>query len=231
MTAIAITHVAFEDAGLLQPVLAERGIALRTCPAWAIPDEAEYADLVILLGGPISVNDAADYPFLRREIDLARTRIAMGRPTIGICLGAQIMACAIGGTVGSGPAKEIGWAPVELTAAGRASALEALDGIPVLHWHGEVCHLPPQIPSLAATAACATQAFAPGPRALALQFHAEAGAQGIEPWLVGHTLEIAATSGIGVTGLRADTARHGLRLETAARAMFHRWLAETGVGA
>jgi len=74
------------------------------------------------------------------------------------------------------------------------------------------------------------QAFAPGPRALALQFHAEAGADGIEPWLVGHTVEIAATAGVSVAGLRADTARIRARLATAGRAMFRRWPSDMGVG-
>lgn len=228
--AVAITHVDFEDVGLLAPILAERGVALETHPAWAMPEAAAEAALVILLGGPISANDIADYPFLEHEIALARARIAAGRPTLGICLGAQIMARAIGGAVGPGPAKEIGWAPVSLTAAGRASPLVALEGVLVLHWHGEVCTLPNGVDSLASTADCTVQAFAPGPRALALQFHAEAGADGIEPWLVGHTVEIAATPGVSVAGLRADTERHGPRLAAAGRAMFHRWLSDVGLG-
>lgn len=231
MKALAVTHVAFEDAGLLGSVLAERNVAIQTCPAWDIPGPASEVDLLILLGGPISVNDTTDYPFLLHEIDLARTRLAAGKPTIGICLGAQILARAVGGVVEAGAKKEIGWAPVNLTDAGRTSALAELDGIPVLHWHGECCTLPESLPSLATTPACAVQAFAPGPRALALQFHAEAGAAGIEPWLVGHTVELAATPGVEVAALRAETARHGSRLAVAGRAMFRRWLAEAGVGA
>lgn len=226
--AIALTHVAFEDAGLLAGVLAARGVGLATHPAWEIPGEAAEAPLVILLGGPISANDTAAYPFLKDEIALAERRMADGLPTLGICLGAQIMARAIGGTVGPG-ATEIGWAPVELTEAGRASVLAPLDDRPVLHWHGEVCTLPDGIENLAATPACAAQAFVPAPGALALQFHAEAGADGIEPWLVGHAVEIAATPGTDVPGLRADTARHGPALAPAARAMFERWLDRVGV--
>lgn len=227
--AIAITHVVFEDAGLLTGVLAARGVGLATHPAWEMPDEAAEAPLVILLGGPISANDTAAYPFLKDEIALTERRMADGLPTLGICLGAQIMARAIGGTVGPGDRTEIGWAPVELTAAGRASVLAPLDGRPVLHWHGEACTLPEGIESLAATPACPAQAFVPAPGALALQFHAEAGAAGIEPWLVGHAVEIAATAGVDVPGLRADTARHGPALARAARAMFQGWLDQVGV--
>jgi len=130
---VAITHVACEDAGLVAPVLAERGIALGTHPAWAMPEAAAEAARVILLGGPITANNTADDPFPEHEIALARDRIAAGRPTLGICLGAQIMARAIGAAVGPGAAKEIGWAPVNLTAAGQASRLAALEGVPVLH--------------------------------------------------------------------------------------------------
>jgi len=80
MTAFAISHVTFEDAGLLGSVLGERGVALRTCPAWDIPEAADEAALLILLGGPISVNDTSDFPFLTKEISLARARIAGGLP-------------------------------------------------------------------------------------------------------------------------------------------------------
>lgn len=224
-TAIAIRHVAFEDLGLIEPLLRERGFDIRYIDAWALDlQQVGDPDLLVFLGGPISVNATDDYPFVGDEIALAAARIGADAPTLGICLGAQIMATAIGGTVRASTAKEIGWAPVTLTAPGRTSVLTALDGIPVLHWHGEVCELPAGIPSLAQTPLCSTQAFAPSPRSLALQFHVEAGSTGIEPWLVGHTAEIDATTGVTVDGLRADTARYGAGLRPAAAAVCGRWL-------
>lgn len=230
MTACAIYHVPFEDLGLLSAVLTERAMSVEMHPAWDIPQSAAVAPLLVLLGGPMSVNDTDDYPFLEEEIALARVRLAAGLPTLGICLGAQIMTRAIGGTVGPGPEKELGWAEIELTDAGCQSALRALEGVSVLHWHGEVCALPPGTRSLATTPACKSQAFAPAPRALALQFHAEAGHDGIESWLAGHSVEIKATPGVSVPKLRSDTSHFGPKLAAPARAMFHRWLSEAGVG-
>jgi GMP synthase (glutamine-hydrolysing) len=227
--AIAIRHVSFEDAGILASLLGRHGVELATVDAWNIPAAAVEAPLVILLGGPVSVNDSADYPFLAEEIALARTRLAENRPTLGICLGAQILCRAVGGKVKPGTQKEIGWSPLALTDAGQRSVLAPLAGIPVLHWHGEICELPEGLPSLAATPACGAQAFAPTPSGLGLQFHAEAGCDGIESWLVGHSVEIGATPGVTVPRLRADTARHAAALCAAADTMFCNWLTAVGV--
>jgi len=229
MNVTAIRHVAFEDLGLLEPLLEKLGFEITYVNAWELDRQtAETADLVVFLGGPISVNDEVDYPFLTDEIAIAKTRLAAANPTLGICLGAQILSRAIGGGVHPGPAKEIGWAPIDLTDAGQDSVLSALCDIPVLHWHGEVCELPHGVDSLAHTPGCATQAFIPGPNALALQFHIEAGADGIEPWLIGHTGEIAQTPGVTVASLRADTCQHGSALRATASKVFQRWFAEIG---
>lgn len=225
MNVVAVRHVAFEDLGLLEPLMRNLGAEISYIDAWRMqPPLVERADLAVFLGGPISVNDSDDYPFLLDEIDTAKGRIAAGKPTLGICLGAQIITRAIGGQVRPGARKEIGWAPIELTEAGTSSALAALDSVPVLHWHGEVCEPPPGTICLAATRACAMQAFLAGPHALALQFHIEAGARGIEPWLIGHTMEIAMTPGVTVAGLRDDTERYGAALNHAAVSVFEHWL-------
>ncbi len=229
MQVYAIRHVAFEDLGLLEALLTERGAAITYGDAWAIDgDAARAADLVVILGGPISANDTSAYPFIETEIVLARERLETGRPLLGICLGAQIIARAMGSSVGPAPKPEIGWAPVRLTEDGRVSVLRHLDGIPVLHWHGENCKVP-ALPSLAETGPCPVQAFQPTDAALALQFHAEAGVDGLEPWLIGHCHEIAATPGVSVPALRRDTADHGPRLKDAARAMFGEWLDNIGL--
>jgi len=228
-TIYAVRHVAFEALGLLQPLLTERSATIAYGDAWAIDmDAARAADLLVILGGPISANDTAAYPFLETEIALARERLEVGRPLLGICLGAQIIARAMGGTVEPSPEPEIGWAPVRLTDAGHVSVLRHLEGVPVLHWHGESCEVS-GIASLADTEDCPVQAFQTGV-ALALQFHAEAGTGGIEPWLVGHCHEIAATPGVSVPDLRRDTAYYGPRLREWARAMFGEWLDNVGLG-
>lgn len=228
-TVVAIRHVHFEDLGLLAPILEARGYAIRYMDGWDIDSDAALkADLLVLLGGPISVNETREYPFVETEIALAKARLEANRPLLGICLGAQVMTRAMGGTVAPGTEKEIGWAPLALSEAGRSSVLRHLDGVPVLHWHGEVCVPPEGVEPLASTAPCRFQAFAPNARTLALQFHVEAGANGIEPWLVGHTLEIMSNRRDVVT-LRQDTARHGPALAKAATAMIAEWLDGLGM--
>ncbi|ODB89255.1 hypothetical protein A3194_07480 [Candidatus Thiodiazotropha endoloripes] len=225
----AIRHVAFEDLGLLEPLLEKSGFEINYVNAWELDRKtAEMADLVVFLGGPISVMDEVDYPFLTDEIAIAKTRLVTAKPTLGICLGAQILARAIGASVRPGPVKEIGWAPVNLSDAGQASVLTELGDTPVLHWHGEVCELPADVESLAYTPDCTVQAFIPGPNSLALQFHIEAGAYGIEPWLIGHTGEIAQTPGVTIAKLRSDTHQSSASLRSAATNAFQRWLAEVG---
>ena len=96
--AVAIRHVAFEDLGLLETILRQRGFDISYQDAWDLdPAAAEAADLTVILGGPISVNDTENYPFLDAEIAITQTRLDRGGPTLGLCLGAQIMAKAIGG--------------------------------------------------------------------------------------------------------------------------------------
>jgi GMP synthase (glutamine-hydrolysing) len=144
-------------------------------------------------------------------------------PVLGICLGAQLMARALGARVYPG-IKELGWAPLSLSAAGTRSCLAAIGEKPVLHWHGDTFDLPDGAELLASTPATRHQAFALERHGLALQFHVEASAQGLERWYVGHTMEIGATSGVDVASLRAASARHAPALAEPARAMLRTWL-------
>ena len=161
----------------------------------------------MVLGGPIGVYEADAYPFLTPEIELIARRLHADRPTLGICLGSQLLAAALGARVYSSGVKEIGWAPIELSAAGEASCLRHLEKTAVLHWHGDTFDLPAEAVRLASTPVCKNQAFSWRAHALALQFHAETAGTALESWYVGHTGEIAATPGISVPQLRADTAR------------------------
>ena len=223
-TAIAIRHVAFEDLGAFAPVLEEAGYRLRYADI-GVDDLAALGDtdLLVILGGPIGVYETGLYPWLTEEIDLIANRLKQGRPTLGICLGAQLMARALGAKVAPGPAKEIGWKSLALTADGEVT-LAPLAGLPVLHWHGDRFELPQGAVSLASTDLCPHQAFRLGRHALAFQFHPEAWEQGFERWLIGHTLEIATTPGVSVPQLRADTARVAAASAAAGQQLLRDWL-------
>jgi GMP synthase (glutamine-hydrolysing) len=223
---IAVRHVAFEDLGLLDGILAARGYSSRYLDAGidAITADTLLApDLVVILGGPIGVYESEAYPFLAGELAAIAARVASKQPTLGICLGAQLIAKALGAAVAPGPRKEIGWAPIELTQEGRASVLAPLADTAVLHWHGDNLDLPAGAVRLAATEDCPNQAFAIGRHTLGLQFHIEADPGKIERWLIGHCAELAAAK-IDPRVLRRDAAAQGPATAKAGRAVLGAWL-------
>jgi GMP synthase (glutamine-hydrolysing) len=206
--ATVIRHVHFEDLGAFAEVLERRGYDIVYCDAGvdACPaPAADQADLLVVLGGPIGAYEDDLYPFLNDELALIQHRLAQRRPVLGVCLGAQLMARALGARVYPGPAKEIGWSVLTLTDAGLHHGLQPLEGVAVLHWHGDTFDLPAGAVRLASTPICANQAFALGDHALAFQFHPEATSDGFERWLIGHACEIAAAPGVNVPDLRAQT--------------------------
>lgn len=228
-SALAIRHLAFEDLGRMKPWLQRRGFTrIQSVDAGIAPlDEVvlDDFDLLVVLGGPIGAHDDALYPHLRDAVALIARRLASQRAIVGVCLGAQLMARALGAAVEPMPhgRKEIGYAPITLTTAGMASPLAALKDQAVLHWHGDQFSMPPGMECLAQTALCPHQAFMPTDSALALQFHLEADARRIEQWLIGHTLELR-LAGIDVPTLREDAARHGPSLERAFERVMDDWL-------
>ncbi len=173
-TAFVIQHLTFEDLGTFGPLLSRRGFAWRYLEA-GIDDltrlEPDEPDLLVVLGGPIGAYEEDRYPFLADELRLLEQRLAADRPTLGICLGAQLMARALGARVYPGSAKEIGWKPLSLTPAGRSSPLAHLDGhlTSILHWHGDTFDLPEGATLLATSDLYRHQAFAWGQGALAFQ--------------------------------------------------------------
>ncbi len=227
-TAVAIRHVAFEDLGAFRAPIERAGYRVHYYDIgidelWTL--EPVKTELIIILGGPIGADEEHKYPFLRDELDILEERLKAGRPTLGICLGAQLMARALGAPVYPGSAKEIGFAPLTLTQEGKASCLAAFEGEPVLHWHGDTFDLPEDCVRLASTPLCENQAFAYGRNALAVQFHPETGADGFERWLIGHTIELA-QAGVDVPALRAEQAALSTALKRRAEASVTAWLGQ-----
>jgi len=142
--AVAIRHVSFEDLGNFGPVLAARGFEVRyiDCGTDDVAAIDPFApDLLIVLGGPIGAYEDDLYPFIKDEVSLLEQRLKARRPTLGVCLGAQMIARTLGARVYPAPHKEIGWSRLTLTAAGGVSPLQHLKS-PVLHWHGDTFDLP-----------------------------------------------------------------------------------------
>jgi GMP synthase (glutamine-hydrolysing) len=225
-TCLAVRHVAFEDLGLLAPLVAARGYEIRYHEAGVghfDVDTLIRSDLVVVLGGPIGVYEADIYPFIANEVAAIAARLEANKPLLGICLGAQMMASALGAHVAPGPVKEIGFAPLTLTPLGQSSVLAPLAAAPVLHWHGDNCDLPAGCEQLASTAACPVQAFSRLPSQLALQFHIESDPARLEQWLIGHTVELG-KAGIDPRRLREQAKAHAAETVAAGRTVLSAWL-------
>jgi GMP synthase (glutamine-hydrolysing) len=220
--------LAFEDLGAFEAVFLESGLDVRYVDA-GVDDlsclNAGDDDIAVILGGPIGACDDRIYPFLKTEAAYIEERLARGRATVGICLGAQLMARSLGARVYPATAKEIGFFPVDLTRDGNRSCLASVLGAPVLHWHGDTFDLPAGAVRLASTRICENQAFSYGDNAIAFQFHPEMGSIGFERWLIGHTVELGG-AGIDVNGLRQEYQSVRFDLETRARLCLRLWLRE-----
>lgn len=173
MRVLVVEHEAHEGAGLVGAALVDGGATLDVRARWrgdAIPARGDGYDLVIVLGGPGSAWEDE----LAGEAALLGEAARAGRPTLGICLGAQLLARGLGARVFAGPRPELGIAPIALTEAGRADALVGgLDGAAMFHWHSDTFALPDGAVRLASSAAYENQAFRFGARAWGIQFHPE----------------------------------------------------------
>jgi GMP synthase-like glutamine amidotransferase len=184
----AIRHVPFEGPGAIEDWARQKGYPLSQSDqsrGQALPGLDSF-DALVLMGGPMSVNDEAELPWLKPEKALVRDALAQGKKILGVCLGAQMIASALGAKVYPNALKEIGWFPLEAVEAGRAHPF--LRGWPrvlnAFHWHGETFDLPAGATHLLRTAACAHQAYAIGEQVLALQCHVEVNFLSMEAMLV-----------------------------------------------
>jgi GMP synthase-like glutamine amidotransferase len=186
-----LQHVDFEGLGSIEGWAREKGVEVSCTRLFAgdiLPPPEEF-DLLVVMGGPMGVHDQEQHPWLRPEKEFLRQTIVAGKPIIGICLGAQLLALVLGGRVAPNPEKEIGWFPLERAPA-LPGGLEDLlpPGPRVFHWHGDSFTLPENAIRLYSSPACANQAFLYGPNILGLQFHLETTPASVAA-LVGHCRE------------------------------------------
>ncbi|NOS77434.1 MAG: type 1 glutamine amidotransferase [Nitrospira sp.] len=180
MRAVCLQHVSFEGPGAFATALTDRGVRLDQylVPQVGLPKDA--GDLLIVMGGPMSVNDSD--PWISEETAFIRSALLAGTPVIGVCLGSQFMAKALGATVRPGKALEIGMTPVRLTPdAQQDPVFKTLpDTFDVFEWHGEIFDLPQSCVPLAASIIAPLQAFRYGAKAYGLLFHLEMEQAGID---------------------------------------------------
>ena len=174
MHAVILQHHPIEGLGSLTPWLAQHATSSQIVRLYAGEEcsAPETVDLLIVLGGPMSVNDEEELPWLVAEKTFIRQVIDRQRPVLGICLGSQLIASALGAAVRPNPHKEIGWLPIEGIAASTALPF-TIPTTTVFHWHGDTFDLPAGAILLARSVACAHQAFLYKEKVLALQFHLE----------------------------------------------------------
>jgi GMP synthase-like glutamine amidotransferase len=174
MRAHVLQHVSFEGLGSIGSWLSQKSAHV-TCTRFFESEplpRLEGIDLIIALGGPMSVNDEEQYPWLQEEKCFIAEAISSGKTVLGICLGSQLIANALGSRVYPGEEKEIGWFSI-LGEPDIPDTFEFPATTTVFHWHGETFDLPEEAVRLASSAACRNQAFQVGARAIGLQFHLE----------------------------------------------------------
>lgn len=223
-TALVVQNVDIEGPGLLAEWLGAAGWRLDVRRAFAgdpLPPDLEGHGGLVVLGGFMSVHDQADFPHLARAEDLIRLAVARGLPTLGVCLGAQLIAKAFGARVAPNRVKEIGVDRVTLTAAGAADPLFAGLGpeVPVFQWHGDTFDLPPGGVLLAESPACRHQAFRLGPNAYGLQFHLEVTEDMVAAWAQAYREELLAHDGRTPEALVAAFRAASPALDAAAAAL------------
>jgi GMP synthase (glutamine-hydrolysing) len=184
--ACCLQHISCEPPGVFEDVLRERGaeiVRAELDDGDRLPDWRS-ADLVVVMGGPMSVNDEEDHAWLLDEKAWIAEAVHAGVPFFGVCLGAQLLAASLGASVSRGEVPEVGVLPLELTAAARSDPVFSVvqPGVRVLQWHGDTFELPPGAVHLARSARYEHQAFRYGARAYAVQFHLEVTKAMFEEW-------------------------------------------------
>ncbi len=210
MRLLVIQHIECEDLGTFERPLREEGVSITFVNRGRDdrPLETNF-DAMILLGGPMGVYEADRYPFLLEEMDLIRRFSKEGKPMLGICLGAQLIAEALGGRVYKGERKEIGWYRIYLTGDGRRDPLfSSMPDVPIVfQWHGDTFELPEGAVRLAYSYIYPNQAFRVGDNIYGLQFHIEVTEAMVREWLSEYREELE-RDGIRVAPILKGTERY-----------------------
>lgn len=223
-TAVVIRHVAYEGLGLFTRVLEHSGYDIIYLDAGIVScrqNIATEADILIVLGGPVSINDMVKFPYLIDELKLIEQRLKDNLPVLGIGLGAQMMAKALGTLVYPMSDHEYGWAQIRLIT--ESGLLEPIRDKHILHWHNNSFALPDGAELLASTSKCEVQAFS-WEQSLALQFHAEVDMKKFEQWILGHAVEIQRADRSCLSQLREGVESYGVPLEAHSSQVMYNWL-------
>ncbi len=222
-TVLVLTHEPNEGPASFGDVLMTRGF--RQEIIFAPEDDLDglnlNADLIMVMGGPMGVYEADKYPYLEKEIAFLQRRIAADRPLLGVCLGAQLMAAALGANVYKGKSgQEIGWYDIRVNDAGKKTSAAVLDGN-MFHWHGDTFDLPEGATLLASSEKYANQIFSYGHNALALQCHPEVKADELEGWFTAFADQVNEDK---IIKLRLETQKNISTLNDKAKTFFEGWL-------
>lgn len=206
MNALVVQNVEIEGPGLLRGEMAKAGwgldIRVMDLPGADLPGSLTGYQALMILGGPMNVYEEEAYPYLRDVDLLLKEAVKKRLPVLGICLGGQLIAKALGAPVTRSPVREIGWYTLRLTPEGLRSPLFTglPEELPVFQWHGDTFALPEGASHLAATAGCANQAFSYGGTVFALQFHLEVTPEIITAWAEAYADELEEFGGTGAAG-------------------------------
>jgi GMP synthase (glutamine-hydrolysing) len=223
----ALQHLAAEPLGIIGEALEARGISaeyVRLFDGEPVPDDMRDAAGLIVMGGSMGAYEQDKYPFLSREIRLIETALKAEKPVLGICLGSQLLATALGAEVRKGDRKEIGWFPVSVTEG--AIADRVFGGVEkcftAYHWHGDVFDVPRGAVTLATSAQTPCQAFGYEERAYGLLFHLEATQEIVEDMVRGFSGELG-EEGIEGAEIIAQSREHLPRHQRIGQSVFQRW--------
>ena len=221
MRVLVFRHSPSDGLGLIGDALDANAISYDYADLYASPTSpapSNEADALIFMGGSMSAND--DSPFITREIEYIRSAVSGGKPVLGVCLGAQLIAKALGARVYANPVREVGWAPVTFADAALRDPLFTglAEAEVIFHWHGETFDLPAGAELLASSAACRNQVFRLGDRIYGLQFHLE-----VTPGMIVEWCQEDAGCGAGDARQPIGPYPHAARTRELAEIIFGRW--------